>query len=144
MAKLEWTYNGKEFTSDDCDKFCGYVYLIHNEVNNKKYIGKKFFYFSKTKQVKGKKKRFKVLSDWQDYYGSNSELIEDVKLYGKDKFRREILHLCKSKAECSYLEAREQFDRRVLEKEEFYNAWIMVRVRKANIKNVIDNLEVLM
>ena len=66
---------------------------------------------------------------------SNEELQKDVTLYGEDKFKREILHLCKSKGECSYLEAKEQFAHKVMESDEYYNSWIMVRVRKSHIKD---------
>jgi hypothetical protein len=102
--------------------------------NNKKYIGKKLFYSAKTKQVKGKKKRIKVNSDWQSYYGSSDELKKDVLQLGHDNFVREILHLCRSKGECNYLEAKEQFVRGVMESDDYYNTWIMVRVRKSHIK----------
>ena len=67
-----------------------------------KYIGKKNFYFSKTKQVKGKKKRIKVESDWKEYYGSNKTLAEHVSLFGENKFIREIIHLCYTKGEMTY------------------------------------------
>jgi len=76
----------------------------------------------------------KVPSDWQTYYGSNTELVNDVKLHGEENFSREILHLCKTKGECGYLEAKEQFVRGVMESEDYYNVWIMVRVRKSHIK----------
>lgn len=132
---LNWTYNGKDFTDDLIGDNHGFVYLITNQTNGKKYIGKKFFYFAKTKQVKGKKKRIKVSSDWQTYYGSNDKLVKDVLQYGPENFIREILHLCKTKGECGYLEAKEQFIRGVLESEDYYNTWIMVRVRDTHIKD---------
>jgi hypothetical protein len=134
MGQLTWQYNGTDFTEDLIGNNYGFVYLITNTTNNKKYIGKKLFYSSKTKQVKGKKKRYKVLSDWQTYYGSSAELSKDVLQLGQDNFNREILHLCQSKGECSYVEAKEQFIRGVMETEEYYNNWIMVRVRKSHIK----------
>lgn len=134
---LNWTYKDSNFTENDVGDNLGFVYLITNNTNNKKYIGKKLFHFSKIRQIKGKKKRFKVPSDWMNYYGSNDELQKEVKSIGEDNFKREILHLCKSKGECSYLEAREQFDRRVMESDDYYNSWIMIRVRKSHIKNYI-------
>ena len=131
---LNWTYNNVDFTEDLIGDNIGFVYQITNLTNDRKYIGKKLFHFSRTKQVKGKKKKTKVLSDWDKYYGSNAELQKDVETSGEDNFKREILHLCKSRGECSYLEAKEQFQRNVMESDEYYNTWIMVRVRKSHIK----------
>ena len=133
---LEWLYNKEIFTEDQIGDNYGFVYIITNLSNNKKYIGKKFFYSSKTKQVKGKKKKFKVFSDWENYYGSNSELQNDVNELGKELFKREIIHLCKSKGVCGYIEAKEQFIRNVLESDDYYNSWIMVRVRKSHLKGI--------
>jgi hypothetical protein len=131
---LNWTHNNADFTENDIGDNYGFVYIITNLTTSKKYIGKKFFYSLKTKIIKGKKKRYKTSSDWQTYYGSNTELQNDVKLHGVEHFKREIIHLCKSKGECGYLEAKEQFDRSVLESNDYYNTWIMVRVRKSHIK----------
>lgn len=131
---LNWLYESKDFTEEMIGDNYGFVYLITNLSTGKKYVGKKFFYSMKTKVLKGKKKRFKVFSDWQTYYGSNTELQNDVTIHGKQQFTREILHLCKSKGECGYLEAKEQFDRGVLESNDYYNTWIMVRVRKSHIR----------
>jgi len=131
---LNWQYNGVEFTEDLVGDNIGFVYLITNQTNQKKYIGKKLFHSAKTKQVKGKKKRFKVPSDWPTYYGSSDILKKDIKEVGENNFTREIIHLCKSKGECNYLEAKEQFIRNVMESEDYYNNWIMVRVRKSHLK----------
>jgi hypothetical protein len=136
-----WIYNNNEVTElpEDC---VGFVYEITNLTNNRKYIGKKLSKFSKTTYktvtqkngVKKKKKiRSKVDSDWMDYYGSSIELNKDVESLGKDNFAREILFFCKSKAECSYIEAREQFTRRVLESTDYYNGQISVRVHGSHI-----------
>jgi len=132
---LNWKYNGEDFTEDLIGDNYGFVYEIVNLTNNKKYIGKKFFYSAKTKQVKGKKKKYKVSSDWQTYYGSSAELAKDVLSLGRENFSREIIHLCHSKGECGYLEAKEQFIRGVMESDDYYNTWIMVRVRKSHIKD---------
>jgi hypothetical protein len=134
MGSINWLYDSKDFTEDLIGDNYGFVYQITNLTNNRKYIGKKFFYSSKTKQVKGKKKKYKVQSDWQTYYGSSDSLMKDVLELGHENFSREILHLCRSKGECGYLEAKEQFVRGVMESEDYYNTWIMVRVRKSHIK----------
>ena len=138
---LNWKYNNEIFTEELIGDNYGFVYIITNNTSNRKYIGKKFFYSTKTKQVKGKRKRVKVSSDWQTYYGSNAELQNDVKLLGEENFTREIIHLCKTKGVCGYLEAKEQFIRNVLEMDDYYNSWIMVRVRKSHIGglNVASN-----
>jgi hypothetical protein len=132
--EINWKYKGADFTDDLIGDNYGFVYIITNIANNKKYIGKKLFYSAKTKQVNGKKKKTKVGSNWKTYYGSNDNLIKDVLSLGSENFNREIIHLCKSKGECNYLEAKEQFTRCVLESEEYYNTWIMVRVHNAHIK----------
>lgn len=132
MAK-PWLHDGTEFTSEMIGDSYGFVYLITNEIDQKKYVGKKLFWSSKTKTVKKKKKRFKVESDWADYYGSNKELQEDVERLGEDNFKREILRLCRSKGECSYYEAKLQFEKDVLTSDEYYNSWIMVKVHKNHL-----------
>jgi hypothetical protein len=143
---MTWLYNNQpvETLPEDC---VGFVYLITNVTNERKYIGKKLAKFSKTTQKtvkfkngtkKKKKIRTKVDSDWRDYYGSSPELTKDVELFGKDNFKREILYYCKSKSECSYIEAREQFSRRVLESKDWYNGHIQVRVHGSHIINKLN------
>ena len=138
---MTWLYEGKDLEQlpEDC---VGFVYLITNCVSGRKYIGKKLAKFKKTttrtvKYKNGNKRKKKVRSqvdsDWREYYGSNLELIEDVKTLGPANFTREILYFCRSRAECSYVEAREQFSRRVLESEEYYNGHIQVRVHGSHI-----------
>ena len=132
--EINWIYKDNDFTEQDIGENYGFVYIITNLSTNKKYIGKKFFYSSRTKVIKGKKKKTKVFSDWLSYYGSNSELQNDVQILGKDNFKREILHLCKTKGECGYLEAKEQFDRAVLYNPElYYNDWIICRIHRKHV-----------
>ena len=140
---MTWFYQNnivKELP-EDC---VGFVYLITNTITNRKYVGKKLAKFSRTtyKTVKKKdgtkkKKRIrnKIDSDWQEYFGSSIELNKDVESLGKDNFTREILFFCRSKAECSYIEAREQFARKVLESTEYYNNNIMCRIHGSHILN---------
>ena len=139
---MTWIYQGAQVDTlpEDC---VGFVYLITNTVSGRKYIGKKLAKFSKTtyKTVKlknGKKKRKKIKgkieSDWQTYYGSSPNLQADIDALGTDKFHREILHYCNSKAQTSYLEAKEQFIRGVMESDDYYNTWIMCRINKSHLK----------
>jgi hypothetical protein len=142
---MSWLYENQtiEVLPEDC---IGFVYLITNTLSGRKYVGKKLAKFSKTtyKVVKlknGKKKRKKIKSkidsDWQQYYGSNIELNKDIEELGSENFTREILYYCRSKAECSYVEAREQFTRKVLETNDYYNGHIQVRVHGSHIINKI-------
>jgi len=132
---MTWMYKGKEVL-DIPAEFIGFVYLITNTTNNRKYIGKKLTQFKRSKKpLKGRtnKRRYTVESDWRDYYGSSDELTADVELLGKDKFKREILYWCTSKSELSYIEAREQFSHKVLESRDWYNGHIRVRVHQKGI-----------
>jgi hypothetical protein len=143
---MSWLYESHtvETLPEDC---VGFVYMITNNLTGRKYIGKKLAKFSKTtyrmvKLKNGKKKRQKIRgkveSDWQTYYGSNDQLNRDLLDLGTENFTREILYYCKSKAECSYIEAREQFSRRVLESTDWYNGHIQVRVHGSHIINRIQ------
>ena len=130
-----WLYKNKEVTEIPAE-FIGFVYLITNITNDRRYIGKKLTQFKRSKKpLKGKvnKRRYTVESDWKDYYGSSDELSADVELLGKDKFKREILFWCSSKSELSYIEAREQFTNKVLESKRWYNGHIRVRVHQKGI-----------
>ena len=134
---MTWTYNNEPLTEIP-DGYEAFVYVITNTVTGRKYVGKKLFKFTRTSKKKGKRVKKQVDSDWIDYYGSNKELLSHVDLFGKEKFKREILYLCKSKGEASYMEAKEQFNRDALISEEYYNEWIMVRVRKSHLKKSLD------
>jgi hypothetical protein len=145
---MSWIFESKtiEILPEDC---VGFVYVITNNLTGRKYIGKKLAKFSRTtyKTVKlknGKKKRKKIRgkieSDWQTYYGSNEQLNKDVERLGAGNFTREILYYCRSKAECSYIEAREQFSRRVLESDDWYNGHIQVRVHGSHIRKLKDSV----
>ena len=138
---MSWTYQNNivETLPDTC---VGFVYIITNLISGRKYIGKKLAKFAKTSYKvvklkngtkKKKKIRSKVDSDWRDYYGSNLELNVDVLKLGKENFTREILYYCTSKAQCSYIEAREQFTHKVLESKDYYNGQISVRVHGSHI-----------
>jgi len=132
---MTWTYQGNE-VEELPEDVVGFVYIITNTINDRQYIGKKLAKFSRSKPpLKGKKnrRRTKVESDWRDYYGSSDELNEDIAQLGKDNFKREILFYCYSKSELSYIEAREQFNYKVLESDKYYNGHIRVRVHGKGI-----------
>ncbi len=130
-----WYYENRLFdVENDLGGNIGFVYLITNLTNNKKYIGKKLFEFTRTKKVKGKKKKTKIQSDWVDYFGSNRVLQTDVERLGPDKFRRTILRLCKSKGTCNYWEAYEIMIREAITSDEYYNEWLSVKVSRSQIK----------
>lgn len=138
---MTWCYQNLivEELPEDC---IGFVYVITNVISGRKYIGKKLAKFKKTtyKVVtlkngtkKKKKIRGKIDSDWREYYGSSDALTADINTLGKENFTREILYYCTSKAQCSYVEAREQFSRKVLESADYYNGHIAVRVHGSHI-----------
>jgi len=144
---MTWIFESHPITElpEDC---AGFVYVITNQLTGRQYIGKKLAKFRKTtyrveKLKNGKKRRKKIRgtidSDWQTYYGSSPELTQDIEQLGPENFRREILYYCRSRAECSYIEAREQFARRVLESDAYYNGHIQVRVHGSHIKGKLSN-----
>ena len=145
---MTWYY--QDTTVETLPEECvGFVYLITNNLSGRKYIGKKLAKFSKTsvkvvKQKNGIKKkkriRTKIDSDWREYYGSSIDLAADILKLGTENFSREILYYCASKAECSYIEAREQFNRKVLESDDYYNGQISVRVHGSHIKKLIKKI----
>lgn len=134
-----WLRNDEEFTSDMIGDYVGFVYIITDLTNNKKYVGKKLFESKRTlPPLKGKTRKRKVTkeSDWMTYYGSSEELMSLVEANGGESFKREILHLCQSRGEMSYLEAKEQFDRGVLLSDDYYNGIINCKIHKSHVKRL--------
>jgi hypothetical protein len=134
-----WLYNGEEFTSEMIDKYVGFVYIITDLSNSKKYVGKKLFQSKrKLAPLKGKtRKRTKILeSDWMNYYGSSEEVKQLVEERGAENFKREILHLCDTRGIMSYLEAKEQFDRNVLLDDSYYNGIIQCKIHRSHVKGL--------
>jgi hypothetical protein len=128
-----WIYDNKPIEETDLEGYVGYVYLITNLTNGRKYIGKKLLKNRRTKLIKGKKKKILVDSDWKKYWGSNKVLIEDVNTLGEDNFKRVILRLCRSKGEANYWEAKYQMTAGVLESDLYYNDMIMLRVHRTHV-----------
>lgn len=135
----EWTYNSTPVTDQMTEGFVGFVYVIRNTVNDRKYIGKKKLIRKVTKPpLKGtkRKRRSIVESDWREYFGSNDDLLADVSSLGSDKFERKILRFCKSLGEMSYFEAKFQFSTDAILSDTYYNKWISARVRADHMKGL--------
>jgi len=131
-----WLYEGQPFESDMIGDYVGFVYLITNLENDKKYIGKKWFWSTKKlPPLKGKKRKRTVVkeSDWKQYYGSSEEVKLLLEQLGKDNFKREILRLCKTKGECTYYEAKLQFDFDVLLRDDYYNEFIGCKIHSKHL-----------
>tara|TARA_A200000159_G_scaffold164314_2_gene193453 strand:+ start:364 stop:798 length:435 start_codon:yes stop_codon:yes gene_type:complete len=132
-----WLYNDEIYDPETPpEDAVGFVYRITNLSNGRKYLGKKIFWSTRRVKQKGKVRRKKVVkeSDWRKYYGSSNSLKEEVKELGKDKYKREILRICKTKGECSYWEAKLQFQYDVILREDYYNEYIQCRIHSSHIK----------
>lgn len=129
----QWIWSDEELINIP-DKAIGFVYIITNTLSGKKYIGKKLFHSSKTIQKNKKKKKIKVESDWKSYFGSNETLKNLVSQLGEEYFTREILYICYSKSECSYLELKEQILRDVILSNDYYNDWISARITRKHMQ----------
>lgn len=132
---MTWLFKGEPVTEID-DEWIAFVYIITNLITGRQYIGLKTTKSTKTRIVKGKKKRTKVDSDWRDYWSSSEELKKDIETLGQENFKREILYFCPNKGTANFLEAREQFERKVLEnRDKWYNGIINCRVHWSHIKH---------
>lgn len=115
----DWIYKDEIFVLPDPNPYEGFIYLIENLIDGKKYIGKKHFW-TRRKSKKTNRRETKQ-SDWKEYYSSSDEVKADVEKLGKENFRRTILHLCIYKKQMTYLEQKEQWDRNVLLEDTYYN-----------------------
>ena len=132
---MTWTYNGEVYNALPEDYY-GFVYIITEKETQMKYVGKKFFYRTKTLPITKTRKRRKqtlVESDWRTYCGSSERVQELVESKGLNAFAREILHLCKTKGDCAYYETKEQFDREVLLRDDYYNGIINCRISRNHL-----------
>lgn len=139
-----WTYCDEKFEPSDSDleKWIGFVYIVTQKSTGLKYIGKKLFWRSKIlpkTKTRKRRKRTKVISDWRDYCGSSTNVKQILKEHGLEAFDREILHLCETKGECSYLEAKEQFDRDALLRDDYLNGIINCRINRTHLKMELLN-----
>jgi len=133
---VDWNYQGRLLTENDTLNQFGFIYLITNIATNRKYIGRKYLSKAGYKIINGKKKKIRKDSDWKIYYGSSEELKKDILELGEDNFTREILHFCKTRGHCNYMELREIIDQRALESDRYYNSWVSGRIHKAHLKNL--------
>ena len=134
-----WIYNGNVFDSGDIADNYGFIYRITNTTNGYDYVGRKYFTTVKKRPpLKGKKnkRRETVETDWKEYWGSSPRLQEDINTLGKDKFTREIIHLCKTRGETNYMEAYYQFTEGVLLREDNYNGIIQIKLGKNSVKGL--------
>lgn len=135
---MTWYYQNKIYDPDESElkDLVGFVYCITEKETGMKYVGKKLFWKTiKRPPLKGKtrNRRDTVQSDWRDYFGSNERVKELVSKLGAEAYDREILHLCRTKGECSYKEAKEQFDRDVLLRDDYYNGIINCRINEKHL-----------
>ena len=134
-----WLYQGTAFTSDDIDGKFGFVYRITNIQTGKQYIGRK--YFVQNRKPKGGKRKVTSESDWKKYYGSCPELKEDIKKFGKNIFKREILSLHTSVGKTNFEETRQLFLHNVLTEKltddtpAYYNSNILGRYYRKDYFN---------
>lgn len=131
-----WLYKNAELTEVP-EGFVGFVYMITNLTNGRRYIGKKNFYASRSSRRKGstRRKRTKVVSDWLNYFGSSDLLLADVESLGRNNFKREVLHLCKTKGEMALVEITEQIVRNAVLSDDYYNSFIGCRIHGKHLKD---------
>lgn len=132
----EWLLNGNPVGEPPAGAV-GYIYRITRLDTGRQYLGKKLLQFSRTKQVKGVKKKMLVEQDWKTYYGSNQELQDEVAALGADKFKRDIIKFCFQKQECNYEETRYIMEERAMFSDAYYNAWVSFRVTKKHVQSAL-------
>lgn len=130
---MTWTYNNESVTDEVIGDAYGFVYIIENLIDGRRYIGRKYLTKAAYKTVKGKKKKIRKKSDWESYWGSNKFLIEDVKNHGEDNFTRTIVRFCRNRSECSYWETHYIFALGALLSDAFYNEWVTCKISKRNL-----------
>lgn len=133
----DWTFCGQRF-ADPAD-WLGFVYVIDNRTDDRRYIGKKLLISTRTRTIKGRRRRTQTESDWRSYWGSNPHVHADRDRLGEAAFRRQILYLVRSRGVLSYLEAKTQFDAAVLMRpERFYNGIINCRINATHVRSMMD------
>ena len=137
-----WKYKNKEIIDEDIPKkTIGFIYIIINKINGKKYLGKKLLTKAAYKTVNKVKKKIRKESDWKEYYSSSDILLDDIEKIGKENFERIILYFCINKTELNFLEEELQYRFKVLRNENWYNSNIRSRFFKNRILNKIIDIE---
>lgn len=138
-----WTIDDKEFTTEGKEDVVGFIYLITNLINDRKYVGQKRLWKTITRPpLKGAKRKRKEIrqSDWADYWGSSEQLKKDLEIFGKENFKREVLRLCSSKGELHYMELKYQIDNNVLFRDDFYNNIVQTRIHGTHVSGLREEL----
>lgn len=133
---MSWTYKDEPVTDEVIGDAYGFVYVITNNTNGRRYIGRKYFTKAGYKTVKGKRKKIRLSSGWEDYYGSNKTLLEDVKNLGAENFSRAIIKMCKNKSECSYWETHYIFQFEALLSDRWYNEWVTCKISAKHLASL--------
>lgn len=137
---MTWLYQGQP-VEDAPEQYQGFVYLIHNIATDRLYVGKKNFWrIDRLPPLKGKTRcrHRRTQTDWRTYCGSNRVLEEDIEVYGPESITREILYMCANKTQMSYWEALEQFNRRVLFDDRYYNGIIDCKITARGLSSISD------
>jgi len=133
---MSWTYKDEPVTDEVIGDAYGFVYVITNNTNGRRYIGRKYFTKAGYKTVKGKRKKIRLSSGWEDYYGSNKTLLEDVAKHGAENFSRAIIKMCKNKSECSYWETHYIFQFEALLSDRWYNEWVTCKISAKHLASL--------
>jgi len=133
---MSWTYNDTEVTPEVIGDAYGFVYVITNEKTGRRYVGRKYFTKAGYKTVKGKRKKIRLSSGWEDYYGSNKALLEDVATLGEENFTRRIIKLCRNRSECSYWETHFIFQFEALLSDRWYNEWVTCKISARHLASL--------
>jgi hypothetical protein len=134
---MNWQYKGVDFI--DPTGYFGFIYRITCIPTGKAYIGRKLFTKAKIKGItktNKRKKKLRVANDWENYYGSSAELLEDIAKLGAENFHREIIHLTTKRGETNYLEALEILTSGALLSDMYYNKWVSLKLHKTSLAHL--------
>ena len=133
---MTWQYHGTDFTEQG--QWFGFVYRITNTHTGRCYIGRKLFSKAKIqhKTKTKKRKKLRVTSNWQNYWGSSAELLVDIATLGEEHFHREIIRLTTKRGETNYYEALEILTSGALLSDKFYNKWVSLRLHKSSLAHL--------